>query len=110
EGLSQEDINQYILTDIHLNVRSFFNQKNGQSSNLMKFVEDDVIQLTKELKQLAEKELNCKFDRRFIHFLSMHMESFLKRKKQVDVLNTKEIDEIRETYPKEYAVALLFKN
>ena len=23
EGLSQEDINQYILTDIHLNVRSF---------------------------------------------------------------------------------------
>ncbi len=76
EGLSQEDINQYILTDIHLNVRSFLNQKNGQSSNLMKFVEDDVIQLTKELKQLAEKELNCKFDRRFIHFLSMHMESF----------------------------------
>ncbi|MFP7487588.1 sigma 54-interacting transcriptional regulator [Priestia filamentosa] len=110
EGLSETEINQYILTDIQLNIKSFFNQKTFQNSNLMKFVEDDVIQITKDLKQVAEKELNCKFDRKFIHFLSMHIDSFLKRGKQIDVLSAQETDEIRDTYLKEYQVALIFKN
>lgn len=110
EGLSETEINQYILTDIQLNIKSFFNQKTFQNSNLMKFVEDDVIQITRDLKQVAEKELNCKFDRKFIHFLSMHIDSFLKRGKQIDVLSSQETDEIRDTYLKEYQVALIFKN
>lgn len=110
EGLSETEINQYILTDIQLNIKSFFNQKTFQNSNLMKFVEDDVIQFTRDLKQVAEKELNCKFDRKFIHFLSMHIDAFLKRGKQIDVLSAQETDEICDTYLKEYQVALIFKN
>ncbi|TWD94544.1 transcriptional regulatory protein LevR [Neobacillus bataviensis] len=110
EGFSETEINQYILTDIHLNIRSFFNQKTFPNSNLMKFVGDDVIQITKELKQIAEKELNCKFDRKFIYFLSMHVDAFLKRGKQIDVLNSQETNEIRDTYLKEYHVALIFRN
>lgn len=110
EGLSRKDINQYILTDIHLHVRSFFNQRTFQNYNLLKFVEDDVLQITKELKEVAEHELNCKFDRKFIYFLSMHIDSFLKRGKQIDVLNTQETDEIRDTHVKEYQVALIFKD
>ncbi|UOE62923.1 sigma 54-interacting transcriptional regulator [Priestia filamentosa] len=110
EGLSETEINQYVLTDIQLNIKSFFNQKTFQNSNLLKFVEDDVIQITRDLKQVAEKELNCKFDRKFIHFLSMHIDAFLKRGKQIDVLSAQETDEIRNTYLKEYQVALIFKN
>jgi transcriptional regulatory protein LevR/transcriptional regulator with AAA-type ATPase domain len=110
EGLSDTEINRYILTDIQLNIKSFFNQRTFQNSNLMKFVEDDVIQITKDLKQVAERELNCKFDRKFIHFLSMHIDAFLKRGKQIDVLSAQETDEIRNTYLKEYQVALIFKN
>ncbi|MFE0561870.1 sigma 54-interacting transcriptional regulator [Priestia megaterium] len=110
EGLSETEINRYILTDIQLNIKSFFNQRTFQNSNLMKFVEDDVIQITRDLKQVAERELNCKFDRKFIHFLSMHIDAFLKRGKQIDVLSAQETDEIRNTYLKEYQVALIFKN
>ncbi len=110
EGLTKKQINQYILTDIHLHVRSFFNQKMLHNHSLLKFIEDDVIQMTKELKEVAEHELDCKFDRKFIYFLSMHIAAFLKRGKQVDVLNPQETDEIRETHVKEYEVALIFKD
>ncbi|MDA1477330.1 sigma 54-interacting transcriptional regulator [Bacillus changyiensis] len=110
EGLTKQEINQYILTDIHLHVRSFFNQKAYHNYHLLKFVEDDVIQLTKQLKEVAEQELNCKFDRRFIYFLSMHIDAFLKRGKHIDVLNTQETDEIRHTHVKEYQVAMIFKD
>ncbi|RCK12065.1 PRD domain-containing protein [Bacillus licheniformis] len=58
----------------------------------------------------AEHELDCKFDRKFIYFLSMHIAAFLKRGKQIDVLNSQETDEIRETHVKEYEVALIFKD
>jgi transcriptional regulatory protein LevR/transcriptional regulator with AAA-type ATPase domain len=109
EGFSEKEINQYILTDIHLNIRSLFSQRAFPNSNLLKFVGDHVIQLTKELKLVAEKQLNCKFDRKFIHFLSMHIEAFLKRGKQNDILNAQESNEIRDTYLKEYQVALIFK-
>jgi transcriptional regulatory protein LevR/transcriptional regulator with AAA-type ATPase domain len=109
EGFSKTEINQYILTDIHLNIRSFFNRKTFSNLNLLKFVGDDVIQITKELRLVAEKELNCKFDRKFIHFLSMHIDAFLKRGKQIDVLNAQETNEIRDTYLNEYHVALIFK-
>lgn len=109
EGFSEKEINQYILTDIHVNIRSLFNQRAFPNSNLLKFVGDHVFQLTKELKLVAEKNLNCKFDRKFIHFLSMHIEAFLKRGKQNDILNAQETNEIRDTYLKEYQVALIFK-
>ncbi|MEH7108785.1 sigma 54-interacting transcriptional regulator [Bacillus sp. JJ1764] len=109
EGFSDTEINQYILTDIHLNIRSFFSGKTFPNSNLLKFVGDDVVQFAKELKMVAEKELSCKFDRKFIHFLSMHIEAFLKRGKQNDVLNAQETNEIRDTYWKEYHVAMIFK-
>ncbi|MEC3605832.1 sigma 54-interacting transcriptional regulator [Bacillus glycinifermentans] len=110
EGLSKKEINQYILTDLHLHVRSFFHQRTFQNYNLLKFADDEVIRLTKELKEVAEHELNCKFDRKFIYFLSMHIDAFLKRGKQTDVLNAQETDEIRDTYVKEYQVALIFKD
>ncbi|MEK4378759.1 MULTISPECIES: sigma 54-interacting transcriptional regulator [unclassified Bacillus (in: firmicutes)] len=110
EGLSKKEINQYILTDIHLHVRSFFNQSAFRNDNLLTFVEDGVIQMTKQLKEVAEHELNCTFDRKFIYFLSMHIDSFLKRGKQIDILNAQETDEIRDTHVKEYQVALIFKD
>lgn len=110
EGLSKKEINQYILTDIHLHVRSFFKQRTFQNHHLLKFVDDKVIQITKELKEVAEHELNCRFGRKFIYFLSMHIDAFLKRGKQIDVLNEQETDEIRDTHVKEYQVALIFKD
>lgn len=110
EGLSKKDINQYILTDVHLHVRSFFQHRAFQKDSLLTFVEDDVIQMTKQLKEIAEHELDCTFDRKFIYFLSMHIDAFLKRGKQIDVLNTQETDEIRETHVKEYRVAMIFKD
>lgn len=40
----------------------------------------------------------------------MHIDSFLKRGKQIDILNAQETDEIRDTHVKEYQVALIFKD
>lgn len=109
EGMSDADINQYILTDIHLYVKSFFNQKAFQNYKLAKFVEDDIIQLTKELKVLAEDTLNCKFDRKFIYFVSMHIDAYFKRGNQVDLLSPLETNKIRNKHPREYQVGLLMK-
>ncbi|NRD78938.1 sigma 54-interacting transcriptional regulator [Bacillus sp. BRMEA1] len=109
EGLEESEINQFIISEIRLNVRNFVNQKKYHNSSLMMFVEDTVLQMTKELKNIAEKEFKCKFDRKFLHFLSMHIDAFLKRGKQIDVLTEKETAEIRETHVQEYSVALMFK-
>lgn len=65
--------------------------------------------MTKQLKEIAEHELDCTFDRKFIYFLSMHIDAFLKRGKQIDVLNTQETNEIRDTHVKEYRVAMILK-
>ena len=108
EGIDEENIHQYILTDLHLYIRNFVSE-NSANYNLLKFVDEKIPELTERLKKIAEDELSCRFDRRFIYYIGMHIDAYLKRGKQTNLLIDQEIEEVKRDHEKEYQVALLFK-
>lgn len=108
EGIKEDDIHQYILTDLHLYIRHFV-KENSANYNLLKFVDKKIPGLTEKLKIIAERELNRRFDRRFIYYIGMHIDAYLKRGKQSNLLINSEIEEIKKDNKKDYQVALLFK-
>ena len=108
EGIKEDEIHQYILTDLHLYIRHFV-KENSANYNLLKFVDKKIPELTEKLKTIAERELNCHFDRRFKYYIGMHIDAYLKRGKQSNLLIDSEIEEIKKDNKKDYEVALLFK-
>ncbi|MFC0233457.1 sigma 54-interacting transcriptional regulator [Vagococcus entomophilus] len=108
EGIDSEQIHQYILTDLHLHIRNFVRSGNV-TYNLDKFVDQEISALTSELKVLAEKKLNCRFDRRFNYYIGMHIDAFFKRGKNSGRLLSQEIEKVKTSHSLEYQVALLFR-
>lgn len=108
QGIDEEKIHQYILTDLHLYIRNFV-KENSANYNLLKFVDKKIPMFAEGLKKIAERELDCHFDRRFIYYIGMHIDAYLRRGKQSNILIDSEIEEVKREHDKEYQVALLFK-
>lgn len=108
EGIDENEIHQYILTDLHLHIRNSVSPK-VLNFNLLKFVDTRVSDFTEKLKQIAEEEMNVKFDRHFSYYVGMHIDAFLKRGSKSTVLLGSEIESIKAEHPKEYTTALKFK-
>ncbi|MCZ4449797.1 hypothetical protein O3Q49_13590 [Enterococcus lactis] len=54
EGIGEDQIHQYILTDLHLHVRNFVNNQQI-NYNLLKFMDPKISTLTIELKKLRKR-------------------------------------------------------
>ncbi|MCP0887429.1 sigma 54-interacting transcriptional regulator [Ligilactobacillus sp. WILCCON 0076] len=108
QGISVEDIHQYIMTDIHLHIKNFFKQS-LPDVNLNKFVDRKVSKFVEHLKKIAEQELKVQLDQRFIYYLSMHIDAFFKRGNHTDILLKNEVEKIKNTHHAEYQVALIFQ-
>ncbi|EOT40413.1 sigma-54-dependent transcriptional regulator [Enterococcus columbae] len=105
EGISEEEIYQYILTDLHLHIRSVVNQQTI-NYQLLKFIDPKISQLTLDLKNLVEKSLNYSFDRRFVYYVGMHLDSFVKRGKKVREILDVDIHQMKNEHHAEYQAAL----
>ncbi|MCZ4370124.1 hypothetical protein O3Q50_14005 [Enterococcus lactis] len=54
EGVSNEEIHSYILTDLHLHIKNFI-KTNDVDLQLLKFVDPVISELTMDLREIAEK-------------------------------------------------------
>ena len=82
EGLDQENINNFITTDINLHLKSFY--KNdldtvNAESKLAEIVDKGIITFTKQIQPKVENRLNYRFKDNFIYAMSLHISSFIKR-------------------------------
>ncbi|MEO1771630.1 sigma-54-dependent transcriptional regulator [Candidatus Enterococcus ferrettii] len=105
EGVSQEDIYQYILTDLHIHIRNVV-EKDSPNYSLQKFVNPKITKIVDVLKEQAEQQLNRKFDRRFNYYVGMHLDAYLKRGEKTNLSLSTSHQEIIDTNKKEYEAAL----
>lgn len=106
EGVSQEDIYQYILTDLHIHIRNVV-ENDSPKYSLQKFVNPKITKIVDVLKAQAEQQLNRKFDRRFNYYVGMHLDAYLKRGEKTNLFLSTSHQEIIDTNKKEYEAALM---
>lgn len=95
QGVSNENIHQYIMTDLHLHIKRFFRQP-LTNVKLNKFVDQKISSFVVQLKQIAEKQLHVQLDQRFVYYLSMHIDAFFKRGNQTELLLKNEVEKIKK--------------
>lgn len=108
ENISDKEVQQYIMTDLHLHIKNFFRQSVKEES-FSKLVEPQTVQLVRKLKKIAETEMNLNFKQNFVHYFSLHLESFFQRGSKADYLLQDEIETIKKNNLTEYRVAQLFQ-
>lgn len=116
DGIDQESINQFIMADINVHLKSFY-KNHGLTfdieNKLAEIVDQKVIDLTKKIYEVAKLKLNDSFQVNFIYAMSLHISSFLKRhqlNQQVEISSNDSIRKMVKEYPAEYEVALDIKD
>ena len=81
EGLEQGAINNFIMTDINVHLKSFYrdNKILRTEKNLNELVDQDTLQLTKNIMQMLKKDCGYHVGENFIYAMSLHLSSFIKR-------------------------------
>ena len=85
EGMSDEDIKNFITTDINIHLKQFYDRfKNDihRREGLLKIVDKDIVDFAEEIKILAENKLNKKLNDRFIYAISLHFSALFNRIKK----------------------------
>lgn len=110
EGVTTEDINKFVETDIKVHIKSFYQQVSKyHNMELAKLVDKQVLELAEELRSFAESMLNRTFNDKFIYFISLHIDGFLKGK-NLDNRNAPPVHEdLIKEIEKEYQVAFKMK-
>lgn len=115
DGVDQDSINQFIMTDINVHLKSFYKDHRltfDIEKKLAEIVEQKVIDLTKKIYDVAKAKLNDSFQVNFIYAMSLHISSFLKRHQldnQGEMNSNNSIRKMVKEYPAEYEVALDIK-
>ncbi|MFS7398427.1 sigma 54-interacting transcriptional regulator [Carnobacterium maltaromaticum] len=115
DGVDQDSINQFIMTDINVHLKSFYKDHRltfDIEKKLAEIVEQKVIDLTKKIYDVAKAKLNDSFQINFIYAMSLHISSFLKRHQldnQGEMNSNDSIRKMVKEYPAEYEVALDIK-
>lgn len=104
EGIAQEDIYQYIVTDLHIHIRNVV-ENNSPKYSLQKFVNPRVTKIVDVLKDIAESHLDKRFDRRFNYYVGMHLDAYLKRGEKTNIFLSSGHQEIIDTNRREYEAA-----
>lgn len=82
EGLDQENINNFITTDINLHLKSFYKDDPDAvhaENKLAEIVDQDIIDFTKQIQPKVENRLDYHFRDNFTYAMSLHISSFIKR-------------------------------
>jgi transcriptional regulatory protein LevR/transcriptional regulator with AAA-type ATPase domain len=82
EGLDQENINNFITTDINLHLKSFYKDDPDTlhaENKLAEIVDKGIIDFAKQIQPKVENRLDYHFKENFIYAMSLHISSFIKR-------------------------------
>jgi len=108
EGMSEDEIKNFIATDINLQLKQFyarFKNDTHRREGLLKIVDNDIVDFAEEIKTLAEKRLNKKLNERFIYATSLHFSALFNRIKKKTVSFSSSIELPSTINSKEYIVA-----
>ena len=108
EGMSEDEIKNFITTDINLHLKQFYAKfKNDihRREGLLKIVDSDIIDFAEEIKTLAENRLNKKLNERFIYATSLHFSALFNRIKKKTVSFSSPIELPSTINSEEYVVA-----
>ena len=108
EGMSEDDIKNFIATDINLQLKQFyarFKNDTHRREGLLKIVDSDIVDFAEEIKTLAENKLNKKLNERFIYATSLHFSALFNRIKKKTVSFSSPIELPSTINSKEYVVA-----
>lgn len=109
EGMDDNDINKFIITDLNIKFKIFYNKFNKNKEHkerISKIIDKEILEFAEQMKDLAETDLTRKYSDRFVYALSFHLSAFFKRMKE------KKYDTNKYTYhsiqdnDEEYKVAL----
>jgi Transcriptional antiterminator len=110
ENVGTDEINNFITTDIKLHIKSFYQQiTKSPNTKLAKLVDSRVMKLAEELRSLAEGMLNRTFNDKFLYFISLHLDGYLKRKNKIGK-STPSAHRLIDENAVEYHVALKMKD
>jgi transcriptional regulatory protein LevR/transcriptional regulator with AAA-type ATPase domain len=108
EGMSDDDIKNFITTDINIHLKQFyarFKNDTHRREGLLKIVDKDIVDFAEEIKALAETRLNKKLNERFIYATSLHFSALFNRIKKKTVSFSSHIELSLSVNSKEYEVA-----
>lgn len=114
EGVDDEYIKKFITTDINIHLKSFYDKfkidANNNREKFLRIIDEEILELAEEIKDLAEEKLSRRYNERFIYAISLHISAFLKRiQEDTEVKYSQNIDSIIKENPEEYKVALEVK-
>lgn len=113
EGLDQEAINNFIMTDINVHLKGFYSDKHLErdQNDLYEIVDQDVVDLTNRLKQIL-KDAGYQISTNFLYAMSLHISSFIKRVESGKPLRKVAPNMISmvQDYPQEFEYAKLVKD
>ena len=113
EGLDQEAINNFIMTDINVHLKGFYSDKHLErdQDDLYEIVDQDVVDLTNRLKQIL-KDAGYQISTNFLYAMSLHISSFIKRVESGKPLRKVAPNMISmvQDYPQEFEYAKLIKD
>lgn len=108
QGMNDEDIKNFITTDINLHLKQFYDRFKGDShtrDGLLKIVDKSIVDFSEEIRKIAEKELSRKLNEKFIYAMSLHLSSLINRIKNKSTSFSDDIDLDLSVNSSEYKVA-----
>ncbi len=108
EGMNENDIKNFITTDINLHLKKFyarFKNDTHRREGLLKIVDSDIVDFAEEIKILAENRLNKKLNEKFIYATSLHFSALFNRIKKKTVSFSSSIELPSTINSEEYEVA-----
>ncbi|WP_010630734.1 sigma-54-dependent transcriptional regulator [Sporolactobacillus vineae] len=109
EGLNQAAINNFIMTDINLHLKSFYRQGKMEktASSLNEIVDQEIIDVTRQIQQLLLEREDYPVRDNFIYAMSLHISSFIKRVQSGKPLRhiSQDLISMAHDYPDELEIA-----
>ncbi|WP_315108923.1 sigma 54-interacting transcriptional regulator [Clostridium intestinale] len=97
EKLMNKEINEYFHLD---------SKDNIDNEAVKRFVENDVIEISKIVLDLAKSRLDKNYNNSNILTLALHLKTTIDRLRKGYIIKNKKLNYIRKKYPKEFIVAL----
>ncbi len=113
QGVLDDDIKKFITMDIDIHLNSFYNKfKNTIQTreNILKIVNEDILNFAEETKLRTERHLNKKLNERFVLAFSLHLTSFIKRVESNKPLKYTNIETVINDKPEAYEISCEIKD
>lgn len=109
EGMDKEAINNFIMTDINIQLKSFYqNESTADADQKLKDIVDPVIiEMTNTIQHQLETQYEVLLASDFVYAMSLHLSSFIKRLEMGEAMRevSKNILEMVQDYPKALEMA-----